>query len=146
MGRIYYSPEAKREYMLLYPPDHVFEDEDAPAESASASRSWLGSSTSPKAERVRRQLVLMLTRKFKIQELVAEAYLAVADWDPLRAIDQYRKSPRHLPAASDAVWCRQSKTSTGRNTNIGDPHRPTVCMYNTHCTISLPDFNRPVCR
>ena len=117
--------------MLLYPPDHVFEDEDASADAASASRSWLGGSTSPKAERVRRQLVLMLTRRFKIQALVAEAYLAVADWDPLRAIDQYREFPSAAPRRETLCGvARAGRVLAGARTAVilAAPSSLSVCV------------------
>ena len=87
LGQVHYSVEGKREYILVYPPDHVFEEaEGIPAD---ASRQQWIMSDSHGAERVRKQLIHLVCRSLKIDPLVAEAYLAVADWNPAQAIQQY---------------------------------------------------------
>lgn len=94
LTQIYFSSEAKREYILVFPPDYVIEDStgfDLPP-----SKQWLKGNSSA-AERVRKQLVVMMSRKFKIDQLVAEAYLAVAEWDPFQAMEQYSPSQILVP-------------------------------------------------
>jgi len=91
--KITYSQEAKREYLLVYPPDQGLPSEADLAELNQEKNKALEfeQEQSPNFERVRRQLVIMMSRMFKIEHLVAEAYLSLADWDPHKAILQYKQ-------------------------------------------------------
>jgi len=88
-AQIHYCSEAKREYIIVFSSEEEFNRAWSSGFDVSESRKWLVGE-SKKAEFVRKQLVSMISRKFKIDELVAESYLAVADWDPIKAIEQYR--------------------------------------------------------
>eukprot|EP00210_Caulerpa_lentillifera_P008225 g7853.t1 len=95
--KIVYSNEAKKEYLLVCPPKSENLSETEMVESSEGNESSNlksesdTSSSYPHMDRVRKQLVIMMCRMFKIEDLVAEAYLSIANWDPHKAILQYRQ-------------------------------------------------------
>lgn len=62
------------------------------ADLESGMHSSDGHTKSIVTDRVKRHLILLLCRKFKIDEVVSEAYLTMSDWNPVQAIEQYSTS------------------------------------------------------